>query len=39
MTQHVEFVAGITTGVFCLMLTYQLLALVVGFFAGVFQLS
>jgi len=33
MEQHLPFVAGVTTGVFCLMLTYQLIVYTIGFFA------
>ena len=32
MSQHVEFFAGVTTGIFCLMLTYHLMALAIGYF-------
>lgn len=33
MDQQLQFVAGLTTGVFCMMLTYQLAVSAIGFFA------
>jgi len=33
MDQNLQFVAGVTTGIFCLMLTYQLAVSAIGFLA------
>ena len=33
MDQQLQFVAGVTTGIFCLMLTYQLAVSAIGFIA------
>lgn len=33
MDQYLQFCAGVTTGIFCLMLTYQLAVSAIGFFA------